>query len=259
MAIFGIAAAALFLSIIGAAVVLGFAGFKGQDSRKSFGMYLGFVAAVFALLAVLGLVMSIGMLIAQGGRGDEVMPAGPGRGGNSQVENRPGPRGKQGQDGRNRQGPADQPPGNNQEPKTAPGMNPSDSVPGSDELDPEEEEVLDDILGNGQENSALRQSIQLTAANSESGGSSLKQVRGRGLSGMASGRNKTLIAIGSMLGSFALGGFALFLFIWSTNLTGRKPWKKNIDTGANPNPAVPPAQTEFAAKPVTSSELEDRF
>lgn len=259
MAIFGIAAAALFLSIIGAAAVLGFAGFKGQDSRKSFGMYLGFVAAVFALLAVLGIVASIGMLIAQGGRdGGEVTPMGPGRGGgNSQVENRPGQRGRQGQDG---QGPASRAPGNNnQGPRAAPGANPAGDVPGSEELDPEEEAVLDDILGDGQESSAPRQSIQLTAVNSGADGSSLEQIRGGGSQGAASGRNRTLMAIGSMIGSLALGGFSLFLFLWSTNLTGRKPWKKNADAGAHANPAVPPAQTGFSAEPVTSGEYEEQI
>lgn len=265
MAVFGLAAAALFLSIIGAAAVLGFAGFKGQDSRKSFGMYLGFVAAVFALLAVLGIVTSIGMLIAQGGRdGGEVTPMGPGRGGNSQVEDKPGQRGRQGQNGRNGQGPGSQGPGNSKQgPNAAPGANPAGEIAGSEELDPEEEAVLEDILGDEQESSAPRQSIQLTAVSPGADNSAVEQMRGGGSPGMASGRNRTLIAIGSMIGSLALGGFSLFLFLWSTNLTGRKPWKKNADGGAHANPAAgpeaSPAQPDFSTEPVTSGDPSEPF
>ncbi|RIK10915.1 MAG: hypothetical protein DCC49_01505 [Acidobacteria bacterium] len=254
MAIFGIAAAALFLSIIGAAAVLGFAGFKGQDSRKSFGMYLGFVAAVFALLAVLGIITSIGMLIAQGGRdGGDVTPMGPGRrGDNSQVDDGPVQRGRQGRDGQ--RGPGTEAPGKNQGPNAAPGANPAGDIAGSEEVDPEEEAVLEDILGDGQGSSAPRQSVQLTSVNSSSDTSAMEQVRGGG--GIMSGRNRTLIAIGSMIGSLALGGFSLLLFLWSFNLTGRKPWKKNADAGAH---SAPQAQTELSSEPVTSGEYEDQI
>lgn len=264
MAIFGIAAAALFLSIIGAAVVLGFAGFKGQDSSKSFGMYLGFVAAVFALLAVLGIVASLGMLVAQGGRdGGDVTPMGPGRGqGNSRVEDRPGGNNQQGPG--NRQGPMGQKgnrPGDRNSSATpnsnaGPNSNPTGDIAESDQLDPDEEEVIDDILGEGSEAEAPKQSIQLTAASTGNDSGSLNQARGKGGPGAMTGRNKTLIAVGSLVASIALGGFSVILFLWSLDLTGRRAWRKNKNQGSHVNSIPQPSQPEFGSEQVTSGATE---
>lgn len=193
MAVFGITAAVIIASVIGASIVLAFAGHKGEDATRTFGLYLGFLAGIFALLAILGLITSVGILATQGNR--ELAPGGPGRGefsgdGPRSDEPRGGPRMRD----RNRD---------------------SSALPSL--ISGQDREVIQAV--------SIATEMPLTAT--EVGDDPGKDAREKPTRNFAT-RNRVAIGIGGVVGSLALGGFSIFLFFWSANLTGRRPWHKPL-------------------------------
>jgi hypothetical protein len=87
-----------FFGLLGAAFVIGLAGWKGSDPRPAAGYYLGIFAAILLASSLLGLVGSAAALAGPERRGDEIpVPATKGReqppmaGRNAEPDTRSGP------------------------------------------------------------------------------------------------------------------------------------------------------------------------
>lgn len=272
-----IAAAAIglvFVAMLASGLVLGLAGFKGNDARRSFGLIVGLLAVGLALVCVMGVIGGIAIAFYDGGGG---IRGGYGNQGPATGQSRgAGPSGSdqanRGRDGRQKPGmqqPGSQQPGMQgggaqnrnqnadsstgtgtgsdsstattlyQQKQPAPTTQPSgatdpstDSEPGGAVLDDDLAEIEDaiDEIGMAPDDGG-NSNAPVAAPGYPSGSGAVQQP--------APGRNRSgrgLLAAVTIIESLVIGGFSVLLWLWSLDLTGRRPWGRRRIQPAAPGP-----------------------